>query len=345
MNRSSEAIPPDGDHLETEAAQWLAKSDRGFTPQEAEEFARWCAADPRRADIIADLSEAWTALDDLSVLKTEAPAPAPAAAAPVLPFQPVEATPRRSRVRWWPVIGLAAAVVLGLFLFTRTTTPAPAEVRYATVVGGQQRLTLPDASTVQLNTDTAIVVRYTDGERRIILERGEAFFAVAKNPDRPFIVQSGDIEARALGTAFSVRQRDGDTELLVSEGRVRFGAEAATAASPRTADVGACQFAVARRAGGAPSVSVLQAADLKRRLAWQGGLIEFAATPLSEAVSEFNRYHKDRLVVADAATGGVPIGGTYRVDNVDGFLWGMETGFGVGAQRREDHTIVLRLKP
>lgn len=92
---------------------------------------------------------------------------------------------------------------------------------YHTEAGKQITVALTDGSEVTLNTDTALNVVYTARERRIHLLHGEAYFKVAHNKNRPFIVSNGATETQAVGTAFTVKQSGDNVQVLVSEGTVK----------------------------------------------------------------------------------------------------------------------------
>src|SRR3546814_8812761 len=89
---------------------------------------------------------------------------------------------------------------------------------YATAVGGFQRLPLADGSRVDLNTNSRLDVAYSKAVRRLDLEQGEAFFKVAKDAQRPFVVHAGAWRVTAVGTAFTVRMRGGDIEIGRAQG-------------------------------------------------------------------------------------------------------------------------------
>jgi transmembrane sensor len=312
--------PAEHDAIEATAAEWLARRDRKFTSEEAVAFARWRMADPRHHAAVAELELVWGALGDLAVQNGQQRAGDAAAASPAQAVSSVRlpgATRRNSHGWWRPVLALAAALVIvaGVLVWRRAQPMREATVRYQTEIGRQKKVGLEDGSTLHLNTNTAVTVRFDATTRRVVLERGEAFFDVAKNPTRPFIVTAGRTEARVLGTKFSIRLREQESELIVSEGRVRFGTAAATV------EVGAAQRAVAALTGTAPPrVEILDRSEVDRLLAWQTGSLIFKDTPLSVAVAEFNRYHRQQLAVRDAAAGGVLIGGSFALDNLDGFV-------------------------
>src|SRR5690606_34952861 len=91
---------------------------------------------------------------------------------------------------------------------------------YQTERAEHKALVLPDGSTVRLGALTSISLNYTDEMRYLVLEGGEAFFEVARDQRRPFIVQTGAITVKAVGTAFNVRRAAERVSVTVSEGAV-----------------------------------------------------------------------------------------------------------------------------
>ncbi|HEY1111599.1 MAG TPA: FecR domain-containing protein [Opitutaceae bacterium] len=318
------------------AAEWLARADRGFTTADLLAFARWRAEDPRHEIAAAEIESVWGALDDLSAYSGQQ------RAGGVVVAPPASLPPSASRARaWWlPALSLAAAfVVAAVAWWNRAPVTATENARYATEIGEQRTVTLADGSTVRLNTHTAVVVRLTARERRVDLERGEAFFQVTQNPARPFVVAAGRAEVRVVGTAFSVRLREADSVLTVTEGRVQFGVPGRSG-SAVTLGVNQ-QATLAHESDGAPRVRVLMPDDVARRLAWREGMLQFSNTPLAEAVAEFNRYHVAQLRLGDAAIHNPPLGGSFEASNQEGFIRLLETSFGVTVVERNAKEIVL----
>jgi transmembrane sensor len=339
-SHKSPARETDLDLIESQAAAWLSRRDRGLTPEEAVEFVCWRTADPRHEAAVEDLSAMWTALDDLSELQgkvvSEPPAPPVEAAAPG----------RAPRWNWQPWLAAAAACIAvlvgGSALLRQTADPVPA-TRYETMVGVQREVNLPDGSSLRLNTDSIVDVSYEARERRVTLVRGEARFAVAKDASRPFIVTANGIEARALGTAFIVRRREKETELVVTEGRVKFSAAAEPA---RAVEVGAGQSVRGDPLVASPwKVESLDQAALARRVAWESGRVVCRpGMPLAEVIAEFNRYHRQQLVLKDAATGAVTVGGAYELTKLEPFVVTLATSFDIVVVERDPAHIELRLK-
>ncbi|MCX6955280.1 MAG: FecR domain-containing protein [Verrucomicrobia bacterium] len=330
-----ETTDRDLDVVELQATAWLSRRDRGLTPEEAVEFARWRAADGRHEAVVAELGAMWSALDDLS---------APRGEVVRFPSPPAESRTRRAGWILWAVAAAACmALIANVALRSDRVTEPPAMVHYETAIGAQRSITLADGSTVRLNTDSAIEVRYSAGERRVELARGEARFAVTKDASRPFIVAAEGTESRALGTVFAVRRREKETELLVTEGRVKFGA---TGDRAPTVEVGAGQTSVCDPQNPQPPrVQTLDAGELARRVAWERGrLICRADMPLAEVAAEFNRYHRQKLVLGDAETGAVPVGGEFELAKLDALVGALEESFDIVVVERGAERLTLKLR-
>lgn len=335
------------DPIEATATEWLARRDRGFTATEAADFAHWCAADPRHETAVLDLGAMWGALDDLSALRGTAASVSgpPAPSARVVSFEAEGRAVRRRRLVpvWALAVAACFALVAGAVVWQRASSGGVSATHYETAVGDRRTITLSDGSTLQLNTRSAVDVRFTEGERRVELTSGEVFFAVAKDAGRPFVVRSGGVLAHALGTAFVVRRGEKETEMVVTEGRVKFGA--------RDVPSSAVVVTAGQRATcdpqnpSGPRVEALDTLALTRRFAWQTGRLMFRPNmPLGEVAAEFNRYHQVQLVPQDEATAAVPVDGAFEFAKLDAFVRFLETSFDVIVVSRDAERIVLKSK-
>ena len=335
---------PSPEVIEAAAAAWLSLRDRGMSAAETAEFVRWLQQDVQHATVFAELDSVWKDFDRLGTVAT----PTPSTAAPDADALAPRPRVRRHPVLAWTAAGLAAALVAISFV-TFGTPQYTAE----TAVGAFQKIDFPDGSVAQLNTDSAIDTDFTATERRVRVVRGEVFFNVAKDPARPFIVISGPVAVRAVGTAFNVRQRAAGVEVLVTEGRVRLDdssqgrsllpASAAAAEAPLLV-AGERALVAERPSGSAPELATVAKVDppaIQRALAWQERRLEFDAAPLAEVVAEFNRYNRRQLVIADATLAAKRFSGTFRADSYDPFVRLLEDDFGVIATRTEQ-AITLR---
>ncbi|MCG8307203.1 MAG: FecR domain-containing protein [Cytophagales bacterium] len=131
------------------------------------------------------------------------------------------------------MIGIAASLILlisiGMFLFETEPLQSDAVEEVATIAkqnpaGQKSRITLPDGTLVWLNSESEISYpeRFDAGQRNVVM-RGEAYFEVAKDPRKPFIVHTNKMNVRVLGTCFNVKSYAGDPTASVSlvEGKVR----------------------------------------------------------------------------------------------------------------------------
>lgn len=225
------------------------------------------------------------------------------------------------------------------------TTAVAAASSGAGFVSSLQTRTLPDGSLVELNRGSEIEMEFTAEVRRIRLVRGEAYFSVAKDPARPFVVAAGDVEARAIGTAFAVQFGASKVEVLVTEGRVKVERESGLGATEeRTALLEAGRRVVVELsdAGVSSQVEVVTQELLVERLAWRVPLLEFSGTPLSEVIPLFNRHAKIPLVFGNEQIRRLQLSGVLRADNVDLLLHLLEIEFGVRADRRSTEIILAK---
>lgn len=347
--------PSVAEAIEATAAAWLAQRDDGFTPEQAAEFAAWRSADVRHEAAVQRLEAAWTALQELREYRPEA------VRHPDRDLLAGE-TVRRVRPAFGGLGRVAAMAALLLFVLAGWYGWGHRDrTHFATTMNGYERVLLADGSIAELNADTMLDVRYSEGERRVRLRRGEAHFSVTRNPARPFVVEANGVAVRAVGTAFNVRLDAERVEVLVTQGRVEVAPsapqparpedrpDAATratllAANERVSVTAARESGAAERAP-APVVEKVAAAAIREALAWQGPRLVFADTPLSEVIAQFNRRNAVQIELARPELGALPIGGSFRAENADAFVRLLTSSGDIAAERPEPLRIVLRPAP
>jgi ferric-dicitrate binding protein FerR (iron transport regulator) len=195
---------------------------------------------------------------------------------------------------------------------------------YTTNVGEFRRVLLEDGSSIQLNTDTEVRVRYSSRYRHVDLTHGEALFQVAKNKEKPFDVEAGNTTVRAVGTAFSVRLHEAGSnervDVVVSEGRIAIN-------PPSTQTYAAGSVAAVRN--GRVTATKVDEEDITSKLAWTTGRLMFQGEKLSDVVDDFNRYNLRKLQVTDPDIAGLKIGGTFQATDPDGFARALGATFGI----------------
>ncbi len=215
---------------------------------------------------------------------------------------------------------------------------------YRTAIGDMQAVHLADGSQVTLNTDSRIHVALGAAERRIDLDRGEAFFDVAKDPARPFVVRAGNKRVVAVGTKFSVLHATGgariaDVRIVVTEGVVRVEDLSRRGSA---APVRLIAGNIARAGAAGVLVTENSVPRAEQTLSWRSGYIMLRDTALADAVAEFNRYNERQLVLADPALADLRIGGNLRLTNLEAFVRVLEQGFPIRADRDGERIVLSR---
>lgn len=310
-------------HLNTpaeDASLWIVRLQKGLAPDERERFEAW-RAEPANARAFERIQADWSLLN-LPRQKGQAGA--------LLALLDRRRRTRRRRLRVFGGVGLAAAASLALFLTLPSPKPDAANVAKAPSIALKpDRKFLPDGSVVELNAGADIAVDFSGANRRVKLLRGEALFAVAKDPARPFVVSAGPVDVTAVGTAFTVKHAGDSIRVLVTEGRVAVSQLLPDA--PPTAPV---FVAAGEHLTVAASLTAPQRADpavVAQELAWRGQRVEFTDTPLAEAVALFNRRNRLQLEISDPALAGIRLNGIYWADDPEGFVRLLEDGMGVKA--------------
>lgn len=268
-------MSPSANEIDDEAALWAVRIDaRGADAEQDPELKAWLAGDPRRAGALLRAQAAISFLDRGRALAGSTPLQTPS-------------SNRRALIAAGAV--LAALAGGGLWRLRPQ--------RLDTGLGEIRRVPLADGSMVAINTSSTLEVDLKPKAREISLKQGEAWFQVAKDPERPFVVAAGPVRVRAVGTAFSVRRREQDAsgvDIMVTEGVVEAWVEGVDAPRHRLSAGGRLVLASTT----APPIAQ-SASDIERSLAWRNGEIALDGESLEEAATLFNRYNSRPIVIED----------------------------------------------
>ena len=332
--------------IEQQAADWLARRDaRPWSDADRVALEEWLAASPIHQVEFLRMEYAWEESLRLKALgagvqSNKAPRPGRWVLSALFSggvagrSSRTPAAPAMRRLRL--PMALAASVLIAVAAAAWITASYYGG-RHSTTVGQLSHIAMADGSEVTLNTNSVVRVTVNTKERKVELQRGEAFFKVAKDPSRPFIVIVGEQRVIAVGTQFSVRREATDAQIVVTEGTVRIETDEPTPLTP-AASVSAGSVAHASRAG--TSIQNRPLAQAEELISWRSGILVLHDMTLAEAAGEFNRYNARKIVIRDPLVGAMHISGSFRATNAEAFVRLLERGYSLQAHT-EDADIIL----
>ncbi|NPD17420.1 FecR family protein [Xinfangfangia sp. D13-10-4-6] len=293
-----------------EAADWVLRQDEGrLSPAEESRLEAWLDADPLNRP----------AFEAARRLMGEA-------------GRAIAAEPKLRDYDYRPpgagrVIGGLAALALTGGLFFWFDGPMRLRADQIAGVGERPVVTLEDGSILQLNASSAVAYDFDNGRRVVRLLRGQAYFEVAPDPNRPFVVEAGDARVTALGTAFDVRLGQNGADVTVTEHAVRLeigGKPGLTREIPEGAR------ATWDREGARVD---LGAGDGQAALAWRQGQLVVENAPLSYVVEEMNRHFAGTILLSGGAAAGRRVSGTMTITDTDAALDFLQNALGLDVTR------------
>jgi transmembrane sensor len=327
---------------------WVRLRETDIAPEEIAQWLDWCQSDPANLEAfenIENLGGRFQMLDaETRAALTRELLDEPAPLRPHIPAAPAsnpKLQPRATR-RWLAPLALAATLVAGVsvWLLSRVDT-LPAHV-YRTARAEQQDFQLEDGSQLALGAMSSVSVAYSEAQRRLALDAGEAYFEVAPNPSRPFVVQVGKLRVTAVGTAFNIRRSGDQVEVAVTHGivdvrEVDAGADDQDATHRLRLDAGHQVIA------GTGDWAV-RAADTAQALSWRSGSMAFVDEDLALVVANLNRYAEHPVVLVDSALGKLRYTGTVVQGHEDAWVSAIEAVFPVRAARDDQGRVLLSQK-
>lgn len=322
------------DIVAEEALDWFAQL-RNAAPDAAgqAEFRLWRAQSPRHAAAFADLEAIWGSPAFLAAVRILPVADA----APASARRPAEP---RTRFLTSPRVGPKLAAVAATLMLAIGIWQAPAlllrwQADYRTAAGEHATITLPDGSTMILNTASAVALDFEDGRRHVRLLQGEAFFDVRHDPAHPFRVAGRFGAVEVKGTAFSVREDEARDTVILERGRVevsRVSERADRVTLEPDEQISAT----------ADALSGIEPADPAMALAWRQGRIVFDDQPFAKVLDELRRYRNAPVVVATSPSADFRVSGNYRTGDIDGALRSLADAAGVTMTTLPGGMIILR---
>jgi transmembrane sensor len=313
-----------------EAGEWVQRLNESSDQSVADQWFKWCTSDAQNLQAFEQMQSVWQGFSE-------------ARDTALHPYS--EAARPKQRIR---LFALAASVVLLAGVAGWFAVSSPAIQMFETAVGERRSIALADGSHLDLAPASRISTRFSRLRRDVQLERGQAFFTVAHNATRPFVVEVNGLTVTAVGTAFDVRIDPSATVVTVSEGRINVASEKGAAdASPRL------QPAIIR-AGVGQQVTFskpthrfsVATVDPKVAGSWRDGVLQFMGEPLEDVVGEVNRYSTRKIILASALQQ-TRFTGTVSPENIADWLKALEQIYAIQVldqdageihiQSRDDH--------
>ncbi len=320
---STTALPKASRAARAEAAVWITRLHGSQRSPDVEAgFRAWLAADPENARQFERVTQVWDSVG--------------AVAGSGLPRVVRWLKPARNRFLMRAAAVLIVCVVVAFSGYWLSRDPS-----YSTGIGDQRIVRVEDGTRISLNSDSRVRIAYRDAERRVYLEKGEAYFEVARRVDRPFVVIAGDHRVTALGTSFLVRYEADRTAVTLVEGKVTVApieprssaahpsVSAAAPADVRVLDPGERLVVSANR------VVRVDMPRIEVVTAWRRGEVILDDTTLAEAVAEMNRYDAAALVIDDPAVAQLHVSGVYKTGANEGFAQAVARVYGLDINERD----------
>ncbi len=305
------------DQIIQQAANWLTRlHDEDVTDADRHAFNKWCAADPRHAVAVERMRGLWGSFD-------------------TVPAKPARVALNRAfaprRPRGTQVAGLVGVLLCGWFGLEHLPVWM-ADQR--TSVGERRQIALADGSQLQLNSNSAVDVKF-DGHQRVIeLLQGELWVEVAKDAQRPFVVRTNQGTATALGTRYLVkRAEDGTTVVTVIESSVAVKGDASDGVK-----VSAGQRSILDH-GRAQPAQAIGASDPD---AWTRGLLKVNDQPLADVLQTLASYRHGMLRFDPQALQNLRVSGVFKLDDTAGALASLADNLPIQVEYFTDLLVVVK---
>ncbi|MFT9159647.1 MAG: FecR family protein [Acetobacter sp.] len=324
-------MAPTSNDIDDEASRWVIQQDLGpLSPEEKQELSAWLKADTTHEDAYRRAQKTWAAMSAPALTKKLVKQ---GQNSTVVTFP--KTRPRFSLIKKSWIMGVAASLALGVYI----DGPSALlwwEASATTRIGEIRTLTLADGSQIQMDSDSAIAVDYTDKQRAIRLLKGQAAFIVAHDAAHPFIVTAANGATTALGTRFIVRRDPILTNVTVTEHSVRVQTQ-----GPRTPSETIVHEGESATYG-PDGVSTPHPVDVDSLTAWTRGRLVFVDQPLQAVVNELARYHHGYITLVSADVGNLRVSGSFDATNPLAALDTLEHSMGLHITKITNALIFIR---
>jgi transmembrane sensor len=338
------------------AAEWFVRLHDHLSAGQRRDYWRWLKKSQEHITAALETGRIHGLLREMKLPPSIVDPPTSAKVVELYPdkrneWRTVVPEPQRSSAYPWKI---AVAALIGVLasVLALVATVAWFNAATETVAGEWHERVLTDGSTVRIGPRSRVRVVFDEQRRYVELLSGDAMFEVAKDPRRPFIVDTGFGTARAVGTEFGVSRYDDRMVVTVAEGVVAVArdrgqltrsGETANSVNRSAGATGVSLAAGEQVAVSRAQVLPVQQVDVERELAWVRGKLIFENQTIGEAIYEFNRRNRIQIEVRDHALASLPVQGVFNAADPRSFTAFLES---VGTVTvTQDQPNVLRLEP
>jgi transmembrane sensor len=330
------------DCINIEATEWALRREQGELPREmAAAFAAWCAADSRHLNAYRKAAEALVGLSVMGKLPEFSHL-----------LEPLTWGERWSNaLSGWRASGwtkLAGAVVAGMVIAVGVFVAMESKPStYETAVGQVRTVTLDDGTVVTLGADSGVKVAFSHDQRHVSLVRGDAFFSVARDTTRPFVVAAGATLVRVVGTKFDVHRGAQEVKVVVVEGTVEVSnpedplprqVVSAAAQGSKVETIRAGEQIVATRTGSLERASVTTP---EQTAAWRAGRLDYNGVSLREVVADANRYYSPGVTLESDELGDLQVTTSFRTTQIEQMVDTLTMALPVDVERSDSGKLIL----
>lgn len=318
--------------IDDAAAIWVAKAERGLTPEEQASLDQWLDASSRHLGAFVRAQAAWIHAERATALGAMPDAAPEEHVSDLAHQETVErgAVADRGGVDRRRLLAgggaLAASIAAGFFLFDHSRV-------IESGVGEVRRLALAGGTTLTLDTATRVEIEKGSDDRKLTLVQGRLFLDVPGGDPRSLILESGGLIMETIQGAFALQSLiDAPLVALVTKGNLLVSQDGFFRKGPAlTLKSG---HVLTRPVNSELAYDQIARLDDKRRdqlLAWRDGMLAFGGETLAEAVRAFDRYGTMRIVIADPELARQTVTGLFKADDPKGFAEAVGASFGATA--------------
>ena len=312
------------------ATEWLVKlQSPHLTETQQQSFFAWLDQAPEHQTAYIEAEALWESLAAVEQL--------PPTAADIINLKPV-ARP------WYARPQAVAASIMGIItLLFFQLLPSTGNSEYQTAIGEQREVTLTDGSRIHLNTHSTLRVNFQNDKRQVTMIKGEAFFNVSKDAQRPFVIETPEGLVRVLGTSFNIRIDNTKTIVAVVEGKVGVAPltatnEVATPTFEPHMTLTANQQIVLADGNINEHASVV---DAIAATTWRQGKQIYNGVALAEVIRDLNRYYVGEVRLGDPAMEDIQAVAVLDLRDRASAIAALESTFNVVAVQKSPELIVL----